>query len=92
MLMRSNRNVEIRYVNSNGYISSFQFLAVTCKALSNPQHGRLLNCDSQQDRDDEYGSICSFQCNEGYVMYGSSTLSCKTDGNWSSQAPRCEGK
>merc|ERR1712136_475882 len=67
-----------------------QCKAVTCKALSNPQHGRLLNCDSQQDRDDQYGSICSFQCNEGYVMYGSSTGSCKMDGNWSSQAPRCE--
>ena len=38
------------------------------------------------------GAVVEFTCNEGYVLIGASSILCKRDGNWSSQAPVCQGE
>ncbi|KAK7496782.1 hypothetical protein BaRGS_00011991 [Batillaria attramentaria] len=37
-----------------------------------------------------YGSVCSFSCNSGYRLVGSSTNTCTGNGQWSSNQPRCD--
>ena len=38
------------------------------------------------------GQTCSFSCNPGYLLIGSSSLSCNSNGQWSGSQPRCDGK
>ena len=39
-----------------------------------------------------YGSMCSYDCTEGYVIQGGSSLTCGEDGQWLQTLPRCEGQ
>ncbi len=38
------------------------------------------------------GNMATITCNMGYVINGSSTLTCKNDSNWDSSIPNCVGK
>ena len=39
-----------------------------------------------------YGSVCSYNCTEGYVIQGGSSLTCGEDGQWLQTLPQCEGQ
>ncbi|XP_076318247.1 uncharacterized protein LOC143229580 isoform X1 [Tachypleus tridentatus] len=56
-----------------------------CPALTNPDNGLMLSTMSQF----HFGQIVSFQCNFGYVLEGSSTLLCTSNGVWNGTAPEC---
>ena len=32
---------------------------------------------------------CSFQCNDGYELYGPQEITCGADGNWNEESPQC---
>lgn len=49
----------------------------------------LYNGKSSCTDGDRYGSVCSYQCDEGYNIEGMSESQCKKDGNWSYSAPFC---
>uniref|UniRef100_H2Z344 Sushi domain-containing protein n=1 Tax=Ciona savignyi TaxID=51511 RepID=H2Z344_CIOSA len=51
---------------------------------SNPRFGEV-TCS----KSNEIGSLCSFKCDDGYVMSGASTSTCGENGAWSSPAPSC---
>ncbi len=36
-----------------------------------------------------YGSVVTYDCNPGFVLYGASTRVCSVDGNWSGPEPVC---
>ena len=38
------------------------------------------------------GQTCSFNCRAGYLLIGSSTRTCSSNGQWTGQDPHCDGK
>ena len=66
--------------------------AITCPALSAPANGNAPSCTDSNN----YGSVCTFTCNAGFGIVGSSTSTCdgdgsSTTGSFNSTAPTCEG-
>lgn len=58
--------------------------AVTCPVPPPLPNGRMSGSDFGFRKEVQY------HCNEGYNLQGVSTLTCQSDGNWDSEAPRCE--
>ncbi|XP_071484069.1 uncharacterized protein [Diadema antillarum] len=63
-----------------------------CPPLQAPSHGSLIDCTSRI-----FGSVCSFQCNEGYELTGPSNRSCELHGgqapaSWDGTQPKCQAK
>ncbi|KAK2835610.1 hypothetical protein Q5P01_016094 [Channa striata] len=52
-----------------------------------PQHGKM-NC-SHPYLPFSYGSLCDFECNEGFSLRGSPAMTCNSSGHWSSDLPTC---
>uniref|UniRef100_A0A6I8REP6 E-selectin n=1 Tax=Xenopus tropicalis TaxID=8364 RepID=A0A6I8REP6_XENTR len=61
-----------------------------CTALSNSKP-RTMNC-FHPNGGFSYGSECRFDCTEGFVLKGTSTLTCISSGYWSDSVPSCEGQ
>ena len=38
------------------------------------------------------GDVVSYNCNDGYTMYGEANITCQSSGMWSSEPPKCEGE
>ncbi|XP_078583844.1 uncharacterized protein LOC144866356 [Branchiostoma floridae x Branchiostoma japonicum] len=55
---------------------------VQCPALTNPENGVMTGSNS-------FGDEVQFTCNPGYEIFGSSTITCLVDGQWSMSAPLC---
>ena len=71
--------------------------AITCIHPSvAPAHGRrnLTGIRSGQRTGTRLpiGSQVIYSCNTGYMLNGSSTITCKADGQWSGKAPDCSRK
>ncbi|CAL8269062.1 unnamed protein product [Arctogadus glacialis] len=62
--------------------------AVTCDALSVPQHGRL-QCHGSYGPS-RFNSSCRFHCDLGYRVEGPEWLQCQASGRWDHPAPRCQ--
>jgi len=58
---------------------------VMCPTLTPPDNGKLLTTKSKH----HFGDVIQFQCNFGYVMSGSSSLSCLSNGQWNASVPEC---
>uniref|UniRef100_A0A667YGA4 Sushi domain-containing protein n=1 Tax=Myripristis murdjan TaxID=586833 RepID=A0A667YGA4_9TELE len=59
--------------------------AVQCAPLSQPDGG-YLNCSGENQT---FNSTCTFGCYLGFLLLGSSDLTCGTDGVWSGPRPVC---
>ncbi|CAH1263510.1 CSMD3 [Branchiostoma lanceolatum] len=57
---------------------------VACQKLDPPTNG-ILNATSNL-----YGDTVTFECNVGYQLIGSYTLTCQSDQQWSGAPPYCE--
>lgn len=56
-----------------------------CPNLAAPENGQILTLQESY----HYGNTIVFHCNFGYVMQGSRTLSCGSNGMWNGSAPHC---
>lgn len=56
-----------------------------CPNLHSPENGILLSIKEQY----HYGDLVQFQCNFGYVMSGSRSLVCNSNGEWNGTVPEC---
>ncbi|XP_040897150.1 P-selectin [Toxotes jaculatrix] len=64
-------------------------LARPCPLLANaPQHGRM-NC-THPHSPFSYDSHCNFECNEGFWLRGTPTMTCNNSGHWSQDLPTCQ--
>ncbi|KAM7011988.1 P-selectin [Tautogolabrus adspersus] len=64
-------------------------LAQPCPLLAKaPQHGRM-NC-SDPYLPFSFGSLCDFECNEGFRLKGEQSLTCNSSGHWSQDLPNCQ--
>ncbi|KAG0433549.1 hypothetical protein HPB47_019805, partial [Ixodes persulcatus] len=57
-----------------------------CSTLDNPLNGQLLSTKSLY----HFGDTVHFQCNFGYIMIGTTTLTCTSGGNWNGTVPSCQ--
>lgn len=39
---------------------------------------------------EDYGSKATYQCNKGYEMKGTDTMTCEATGKWFKKAPSCK--
>ncbi|XP_039985252.1 P-selectin isoform X2 [Xiphias gladius] len=63
-------------------------LARPCPLLAKaPTHGRM-NC-SHPYSPFSYDSRCDFECNEGFWLRGTPTMTCNNSGHWSQDLPTC---
>ena len=64
------------------------FLLVSCLSLSKPSNG-IINCSLGDDESPSYEDSCSFTCNTGYILNGSKSRTCQSDGSWSGSISMC---
>ena len=60
----------------------------SCSSLTNPNNGTI-NCLLGDDGVPSYEDTCTFTCNTGYELTGSSEGTCQSDGNWSNLGVMC---
>jgi len=65
----------------------FQFSAA-CPSLNDPNNGAI-TCSLGDDGVPSYEDTCSFTCNTGYVLTGSDTRICQSNGSWSGSYAIC---
>ena len=69
-------------------IYMYFLLVVNCSSLTNPNNG-VINCSLGDDGVPSYEDTCSFTCNTGYELTGSSQRTCQSDGSWSGSPVSC---
>ena len=77
----------LQYVLS---ITFFFFAAITCPSLPIPKHGQKVGCIDPVW--EPYDTHCSFACQAGYSLLGSSVRRCLQNSTWSGVASSCQGK
>ena len=60
-------------------------LLVSCPPLANPSNG-MSSCSVGAV---SYEGTCTLTCNTGYVLTGSDTRTCQSDGSWSGSNAMC---
>ena len=71
---------------------SKSFAEILCDNLTAPDHGQFT--PYYHDGSTPYGQNAMFSCNDGYVLDGPATLTCKGDGPkgyFEGQPPTCKG-
>ena len=56
-----------------------------CQQLYAPPHGSLEPCSNLP------GQTCEFSCNKGYILTGSITRTCNSNGTWTGTPAQCNG-
>ena len=59
-----------------------------CPSLNDPSNG-MISCSLGVDGVPSTGDTCTFTCDTGYVLTGSSTRTCQSDGAWSGSDTMC---
>lgn len=59
--------------------------------MGHPQDGSV-SCRHSPAGQFAFKSSCSFTCKEGFVLQGPTQTECTARGQWTQQAPTCEGK
>ena len=58
---------------------------VDCGGLSSPQNGQVILTNTT------FGSIATYQCDDGFNLIGDMQRMCQSNGEWSGNEPTCEG-
>ncbi|XP_068130012.1 E-selectin-like [Hyperolius riggenbachi] len=64
--------------------------ALTCEPLFAPFMGNI-TCTHLLG-EFQYGSLCTFDCELDWILNGTSTVMCSSNGNWTAAAPSCEAE
>ena len=71
-------------------IVSLSSLVIRCPSLPIPANGVKTGC--RDPLSERYGTICSFSCNIGYNLTGSSRRQCLENKTWSGITFSCQGE
>ena len=63
-------------------------LGPTCPPLTAPDNG-MINCLLGEDGEANPGDTCTFTCEDGYELGGSTFRTCQNDGSWSGTDATC---
>ena len=66
----------------------YLILDIQCDILSTPANGDI-SCSSGRVGVGYEGDTCSFTCNTGYELTGSTERTCQSDGSWSGSPVSC---
>ena len=66
----------------------FFYVLVQCPELTDPMNG-MMSCSMVNSRMFSYEDTCSFTCNTGYELTGSSERTCQSNGSWSGSSVSC---
>ena len=70
-------------------IVSFHLCIVpTCPPLTAPDNGDV-DCSLGDDGEANPGDTCTYSCDDGYDLSGSTTRACQDDGTWSGTEAVC---
>ncbi|KAJ8028096.1 Sushi repeat-containing protein SRPX2 [Holothuria leucospilota] len=91
----SSRHCLSRQGDSVGYWDGEEVMceAFPCPSPYLPPHGLFRNGSSSAcslRRNVPQGTVCIYQCEEGFFRVGTDTLSCGVNGRWSDDFPVCE--
>ena len=50
----------------------------------------MINCSPKLDQEYFYEDTCHIMCNTGFVLTGSDTRICQSDGSWSRSEIKCQ--
>ena len=70
------------------YIDHSYTVAIVCPPLTAPDNGTI-SCSLGGDGEANLGDNCTFTCDDGYELGGSSFRTCEKDGVWSGTKPTC---
>ena len=73
------------------FYSSKYVAVVTCSIARAPRNGHRPIC-SGAPRENVYGTVCTYSCDNGYIIEGQESLTCQESGVWSHPEPQCKGK
>uniref|UniRef100_A0A5F9CK94 E-selectin n=1 Tax=Oryctolagus cuniculus TaxID=9986 RepID=A0A5F9CK94_RABIT len=65
--------------------------AVSCDTIHHPQNGSV-SCSNSSEGKFTFRSSCNFTCEENFLLRGPAQVECTAQGQWTQQAPVCEGK
>ncbi|XP_065916119.1 uncharacterized protein [Dysidea avara] len=86
-LRTTNLNLLNQMDNSNNEF--YNTCAVTCPPLTAPGNGTM-NCSSSDDGAHYVGDICTYTCDNGFVLNDTDNRKCQNDGSWNSTEPFCD--
>ena len=64
----------------------FFLIVVDCGSLTDPANGQV-----DHTAGTTFVQTATYSCNTGYNLVGDSTRTCQSSGNWSGNAPTCQG-
>ena len=76
------------YIYVSMYLCAPLITIVDCSILNHPMNG-MINCSLGDDGVHSYEDNCSFTCNTGYELTGSTERTCQSDGSWSGLSVSC---
>ena len=76
---------EYLYTQSKCYMC---FMLVTCPSLISPTNG-IISCSLGGNNIPNPGESCTFTCDNGYGLNGSSTRTCQNNGSWDGSDATC---
>jgi len=76
------------YICKCSIVIILMYIAVACPSLTDPDNG-IMTCLLGDDGISFYKDTCTFICNVGYILSGSHTRTCQSDGRWSGSDARC---
>ena len=88
VLMSCAGEVDIQYMYIALKFVVKSVVIVSCSSLNNPNNG-MINCSLGDDGMSSYDDTCSFTCNIGYELTGSTERTCQSDGSWSGSPVSC---
>ncbi len=62
----------------------YLFIAMMCPNLENPLNGGVTFSDGTS-----FGSVATYNCDDGFVISGNERRSCLSGGIWSGSDPKC---
>ena len=73
---------------------SFVIIDPQCSTLAAVDNGKMscYNGSTYINGESYEGDTCSFTCNTGYELTGSSQRTCQNDGSWSGSETSCRGR
>lgn len=71
------------YLRDSEPFYTVKLISVGCPSALPPKAG------SSAVETDGLASVTHFACNNGYIIFGNSNITCQTSGAWNYEAPQC---